>query len=626
MPAKHELEFISHHLPPMSPGNYSVKLTQQVEQKGGNQLANYQAKTEFVVQGARFRLDPQDIESVFPPPGSLGEHSNCLPHVVLKRSTLPWERSSRRKAGHGDRHPPWLALLLFDESDINPLPQPQTVRLGQQLKADTDGGYWTWLQSNRERGQEDHDPIQVIDLPVGLLDKLLPQESDLSLLAHVRATRDADGQLIEHAVVCGNRLPAPGKLSLACLVSLEGRYDTAGRLLPLGSSTARFVLLHSWRFSCSAHEHSFTGLLDGLDASRPFKLPNTDNAEADQLLAGGAVPLPHRLRGGSRSHGLYRGPLTPLRPTPLASLTKPPQAADALLQYDLKSGLFDVSRASAWELGRLLTLSHPRVATALLQWKHARRANRHAQTQAPLHAGLAIHRRPPDPPPAIPTACRRWLDDLALLKPLPFNYLVADERLLPPESLRLFDIDPLWIESLWQGVLSLGPSEPELAQELTPPHQISGLLLRSSLVSGWPGLQVDAWAAGKTKRGRDEPLELLRRETLAPNVLLCLFAGSAASVDLHLRPEALHLGLTPPSGTKGWSKRHRRPDGSEAPGSLTLKDKHWRNGNKGAAKRVLNITELAHLIGALDNKNRPQAAQFALQMTEGVPLRRFSRI
>jgi hypothetical protein len=28
----------------------------------------------------------------FPPDGSLGEHSNVLPHIILNRSTLPWER------------------------------------------------------------------------------------------------------------------------------------------------------------------------------------------------------------------------------------------------------------------------------------------------------------------------------------------------------------------------------------------------------------------------------------------------------------------------------------------------------------------------------------------------------
>jgi|ERR1700746_2591710 hypothetical protein len=62
----------------------------------------------------RFFLNPQDIFAVFPPPGSLGEHSNVLPHVQLKRSTLPWER---QPFGWG-KDVPWLALLVFHEDEI----------------------------------------------------------------------------------------------------------------------------------------------------------------------------------------------------------------------------------------------------------------------------------------------------------------------------------------------------------------------------------------------------------------------------------------------------------------------------------------------------------------------------
>ena len=61
---------------------------------------------------------------MFPPPGSLGEHSNVLPHIILKRSTLPWER----QADPGDKNVPWLALLLFEEEEIQDPPKRVRMR------------------------------------------------------------------------------------------------------------------------------------------------------------------------------------------------------------------------------------------------------------------------------------------------------------------------------------------------------------------------------------------------------------------------------------------------------------------------------------------------------------------
>ena len=54
---------------------------------------------------------------MFPPPNATSEFDNVLPHAVLTRRTLPWERTP---SSDSDRHPdadhnvaPWLALLLL---------------------------------------------------------------------------------------------------------------------------------------------------------------------------------------------------------------------------------------------------------------------------------------------------------------------------------------------------------------------------------------------------------------------------------------------------------------------------------------------------------------------------------
>ena len=68
--------------------------------------------------------------------------------------------------------------------------------------------------------------VTVLDVPYGLLKKMIPSADDLPYLAHVRQTEDAMGKPGEDelAIIIGNRLPKPGSNSIAHLVSMEERY------------------------------------------------------------------------------------------------------------------------------------------------------------------------------------------------------------------------------------------------------------------------------------------------------------------------------------------------------------------------------------------------------------------
>jgi hypothetical protein len=152
----------------------------------------------------------------------------------------------------------------------------------------------------------------------------------------------------------------------------------------------------------------------------------------------------------------------------------------------------------------------------------------------------------------VPTDVSGWLNDLKALIGVPFTYLVPDSRMLPPESIRFFAVDPNWIAAMVDGALSVGGTSAAgaaavatlrpsiLASSAGPAAECSGFLLRSAAVSDWPGLRVAGYAEVD---GTGGPLPIIRLERVAPTVLLALFAGLVTRVDLAEPAQHLHFGV-----------------------------------------------------------------------------------
>ena len=172
----------------------------------------------------------------------------------------------------------------------------------------------------------------------------------------------------------------------------------------------------------------------------------------------------------------------------------------------------------------------------------------------------------------IPKPIADWLARLRLLYGVPFEYLVADSRMMPTETIRFFFIDRNWTDRLVDGAMSIGASstrhlvhtavtgaavrraadraEPKLRALLRNKPEpanaiesglISGFLLRSVAVSGWPGIEALAY----TDVARTQPLQLVRIDRLSADLLFCLFTGSAVPACVLVRepPETLHFGV-----------------------------------------------------------------------------------
>lgn len=233
------LTFMDNQVPSIKSGQYTIDASQALSLTGGGFTPIEIAITQKIyVDGPRFQLDPTDILSVFPPGGSTGDHAYVLPHIVLKRATIPWEiERSNFELIDGKDTPsakyPWLVLLLFDASE---LPEVKTETL---LELSLNNDY-----------NETTQQVNTIEVPESLLQKLL-QPADLQNLTHVRqkshGPKSTDLTLLaERAIVVGNRLPKADSTSTVHLVSLAN--------FPMAKSAGnvKLISLHQWTFTCPA--------------------------------------------------------------------------------------------------------------------------------------------------------------------------------------------------------------------------------------------------------------------------------------------------------------------------------------------------------------------------------------
>ena len=194
------------------------------------------------------------------------------------------------------------------------------------------------------------------------------------------------------------------------------------------------------------------------------------------------------------------------------------------------------------------------------------------------YAAMVTDHDPEDGDHVVPGELRRFMARLRLLHGVPFSYLVPDAELLPVESIRFFYLDRAWTDALVMGALSVGTisSADRTQLEAVYPHiraevdeaersirrpqrekllktgsgTITGFLLRSRVVSGWPNLHVRAYSRDLLKddalttaaESAPERMKVLRLERLAPAVLLVLFDGVPAVVHIEEPRQGLQFG------------------------------------------------------------------------------------
>ncbi|MDR0493847.1 MAG: hypothetical protein LBH74_09465 [Nitrososphaerota archaeon] len=376
--------------PPLKEGEYKVSITQNVS----TTQTPFNNDKIFYIKGAHFSLSPEDVYAVYPPINASGNYSNSIGHITLKNKSIPWENnlSDELSSDHNSLIP-WLALICLSDEENSSTTE---LEISEVLStSDKSGSIFFPLKKMPLCTEKCTETCRVLDLERALFDAIMPRQNELPLLAHVKFVDlyDKRDDIISldgyFSVVVANRFVPSKKDQLQKstfhLVSLEGY----GGLLP-GSddfknldkryTKLRLVSLYSWTvFSIDEGQADFVEITTKIDKG-PFAL-SFSLGDLPSVLTCGYVPVMHRTRLGGSTVSLYRGPLVPYvidkKNSSEKELLSTKLTADGRIIYDPEHGLFDMSYAAAWQLGRLLALKNKSIAQALLNWRRNRKKLTH---------------------------------------------------------------------------------------------------------------------------------------------------------------------------------------------------------------------------------------------------------
>ncbi|MCA9697865.1 MAG: hypothetical protein KC431_10105 [Myxococcales bacterium] len=377
-----QMQLYAKAIPDLRAGTHTVSIRQTVHDDHDQQRKLLQMDDSYRVNvvGPKYRLTPGDVLGVFPAAGAQEASDLRMPHIALRRRTLPWERTAIRS----QPHLPWMALLLLE--------------VPGEGKPDGNGGLTleagAKLIRNYSFPEGKGDALQINGLQLA---KLAPRTEEMKLLTHVRrvSLADTEGEFAGDddgyvAIVIGNRLPLPGRNWMAALVSFE--QPNAGSDTPIDAwpnSTLNLPVLYYWTYHTEALGGDFQAWAQALHYNGGIHLlgqvPDTKLAAQEPRLNGiGGVELDHRERDGSPERGLYHGPLMAVSTT---------RSQEIILSTDrarqIAGGLYDVSYAAAFELGRLLAMADRGILQALIAYRRHQWMKRNDERFVPKIKPLA---------------------------------------------------------------------------------------------------------------------------------------------------------------------------------------------------------------------------------------------
>ena len=222
----------------------------------------------------------------------------------------------------------------------------------------------------------------------------------------------------------------------------------------------------------------------------------------------------------------------------------------------------------------------------------------------------------------------RWLTRLRLLEPIPFQYLVPSEDMLPSETIRYFHVDRNWVDALIDGALSVTLTSTrerqwllkemddgktryssmmedlDVAENLADEYRnyvasqsnsatsskqagskLTGFLFRSSVVRDYPGLEVTGYNSGNSAQPWESKnqVSIHRFARLSESIIMVIFNGCPTHIRFQEPAEGIRIGVD--GDASQYELKLKNPDGTLLESQMKIDVSKRSYGDKS----VLNI-------------------------------------
>lgn len=363
-----------YYLPLLEAGDYTVNFKQTINSPD----ESYSVTKKFRVGLNTKILQDEAVFNVHPAPNELGDFSKELPYIVFNDPSYPWIKSISNDE-ENNQPIPWLALIIVSEDEIVEEKDVKHTQLKDE--SEKDKNVFFKYEENDFSPCHATDNIHLITISKKTFKSIMPEKDERRWLVHGKQvelsyTEDVIAKKNGYfSVAIANRFPPPSKdpnKNIKNSVHLVAAYlyDNNDILKKNNEDATKFVKMISLY-----HWNIYSEYVDPNKTTKPDKSFST----LTQNIAAGTVNEEHALRehffrNGTKTYSWYYSPIRSLNYKRVSSNEvtlngEDRHTADGRLIYNTNYGIFDISYSAAFNLGRLVTLSHESEAQQIVSMR-----------------------------------------------------------------------------------------------------------------------------------------------------------------------------------------------------------------------------------------------------------------
>ena len=381
-----KFKLADYYLPPLTEGKYRTTY-KQVLQQNPKVEGEYSNTKDFCVAVNTEILPENEVFSVRPLPEQSGDFSAELPFIVLNNPAYPWMKSI---FDSNNKPIPWPALIVVSEKEII---EEKDVLYNDLNNLKGSEVYFPY-EENKLLPCNPNDKVHVITIAKDTFKKIMPSQQDRYWLTHCKKIdlSDAEDKTAQNdgyfSVIIANRIPPYNAKQIITTEDKDknkeenqnGNSDNINNKI---TNTAHFIAAYCYD-GCENEDEYINCKLIKLISLYHWKF-NSDTDVVDKAfeplvrdLNKGSVHKqtlkPHYLRTGEKTYSLYHSPIQPINYGRAQNLNgEKKYTSDGRLIYYKNHGIFDASYAAAFNLGRIVTLSHNTEAQQIVNWRKSQK-------------------------------------------------------------------------------------------------------------------------------------------------------------------------------------------------------------------------------------------------------------